>query len=474
MALAINSEREREPVKHEVTAFWPERERNLVLALAQAVGSAGGRLFAVGGAVRDPLRGTPVGDLDVEVYGLSPDQLEGILKRHAPADLVGRAFAVWKLRGVDVDVALPRQEVATGRGHRDFEIKVDPNLPLPVAARRRDFTINALLWDPLQEELVDPTGGGADLRRGVLRHTSPQFAEDPLRVLRAMQFAARFDFEVAPETISLCRELTPNALPAERLFEEWRKLLVHGKRPSRGLHFLRECDWVRFFPELAALIDCPQEPSWHPEGDVWTHTLHALDAFAAAHLGDPREDLIVGLAVLCHDFGKPSTTVFENDRWRSPMHESEGEWPTRSFLARLTQEKELVEAVVALVVTHMRPHQLHASGAGDAAVRRLAHRLGRIDRLVRVAEADARGRPPIIVETYEPGVWLMAQAEKLALRDARPMPLLFGRDLIARGVQPGPKMGEILDELFEQQLEGTFTDRDEAVAYLERYLSNNS
>lgn len=428
----------------------------------------------VGGAVRDALRGRMVADIDTEVYGLSPTQMESVLARRASAELVGKAFAVWKLHGSSVDVALPRRETATGRGHRDFAITVDPHLSLESAARRRDFTINAILWDPLTAELADPTEGIADLRAGLLRHASSQFGEDPLRVLRAMQFAGRFDFAIAPETVELCRDLTPEALPAERLFEEWRKLLVQGVRPSRGLQFLRDCGWIRFFPELEALINCPQDPHWHPEGDVWTHTLHALDAAALARSGDAREDLIVGLAVLCHDFGKPATTIQDEGRWRSPTHEIMGEAPTRAFLSRLTREKDLIEAVVALVVTHMRPHQLFAARAGDAAIRRLATKIGRIDRLVRVAEADARGRPPLVIERYEPGTWLLSRAEALALRDARPQPLILGRDLLARGRKPGPHLGRELDALFELQLDGVFTNREEALAYLDSTQSKSS
>lgn len=436
----------------------PPRLRQRIESLAQAVAAAGGRLWIVGGAVRDALRGEPSPDYDAEVYGIPEEELEKLLRRVGRVDLVGRSFAVWKMKGMPLDVALPRRERADGPGHKDFTIEADPFLSLELAARRRDFTINALLWDPLNDELADPTGGLADLESGLLRHTSDQFAEDPLRVLRAMQFVARFELSVAPETLELCRSLTPSNLPPERLFEEWRKLIVAGRRPSLGLRFLRDVGWLRFFPELEALIDCPQDPQWHPEGNVWEHTAHCMDAFARSRIGDAREDLIVGLAVLCHDLGKPATTALIDGRWRAPRHEAEGEHPTRSFLARLTRETALIEAVVDLVTTHMRPHQLYVAGAGDGAVRRLAVRVGRIDRLVRVAEADARGRPPEVVETFPAGEWLLQRAKALTLADRQPEPLVKGRHLMPLGVKPSREMGQLIKELFELQLDGVFSD----------------
>lgn len=461
-------------VKNQLHTILPTREGQTLRRIAEKARDAGGRLWLVGGAVRDGLRGNPGLDLDAEVYGLDAEKLETLLLSVGPCDLVGRSFAVWKMKGISLDVSLPRRERAHGTGHRDFTIEADPHLSLEEAARRRDFTINAILWDPLGGELADPTGGLADIRAGILRHTSPQFSEDPLRVLRAMQFIARFKLTVAPATLALCRELTQEALPPERLFEEWRKLIVAGRQPSRGLRFLREIGWLRFYPELEALVDCPQDPVWHPEGDVWEHTLHSLDAYAATRTGDAREDLIIGLAVLCHDFGKPATTVFERGHWRSPNHESVGEGPARAFLARLTREQALVKAIVDLVVTHMRPHQLHEARASDSAVRRLAMRIGRIDRLVRVAEADARGRPPQAVPHYAPGAWLLERAHALTLADDKPSPLIRGRDLMKLGVKAGPGMGQILHRLFEAQLDGRFETFDQGLEYARKLVRETS
>lgn len=437
-----------------------------VVTLAEAVRAAGGRALLVGGWVRDALLGHPSKDADIEVFGLERDVLERTLRQQFRYDQVGKAFAVYKLKGLPIDVSLPRRESKTGTGHTGFTVEGDPHMSFAEAASRRDFTLNALLWDPLDGELIDTCGGRADLENRVLRHVSEKFSEDPLRVLRGMQFVARFDLEAAPGTVALCRSIEPEGLPRERLFEEWKKLLLKGIKPTRGLAFLRETGWVRYFPELEALIDCPQDPEWHPEGDVWTHTGHCLDAFARERIGDNWEDLIVGLAVLCHDFGKPLTTErAEDGRIRSIRHEIVGLRPAESFLRRLTDERAIFEQVLPLVEAHMRPNALYKSNAGDAAVRRLARLVGRLDRLLRVVRADMAGRPPLPA-TGEADVWLQQRAEELAIKDSVPEPILQGRHLIESGLKPGRHFGEILEAAFEAQLDGDFADLDGALAWL--------
>jgi tRNA nucleotidyltransferase (CCA-adding enzyme) len=439
--------------------------------LCQAVKAAGGRALAVGGSVRDSLWGEMAHDVDLEVYGLEAGDLERLLRQHHAIDTVGRAFGVFKVRGYPIDVSLPRRESRIGSGHRDVKVEGNPAMPPEEAAQRRDFTINAIACDPLTGIIIDPCNGRDDLQQRRLRHTSGAFAEDPLRVLRGMQLIARFELTPAPETIALCATMTQDDLPPERLYEEWKKLIVLGRRPSAGLTFLKDCGWLRFYPELAALDGCPQDPAWHPEGDVWTHTLHCLDAFAQAKTGHDEEDLIVGLAVLCHDLGKPSTTFTDTDgRIRSPGHEQTGEDPTRRFIARLTARVDLPEAVVPLVVTHLRPVELYKSEASDAAIRRLARKVGRIDRLVRVAQADMGGRPPKSAD-FLAGPWLLERAAALDVRDHAPLPLILGRELIARGMKPGPAFKPILDACFEAQLEGVFTTREGGLLFLDHYLA---
>lgn len=432
---------------------------------------AGGRAWLVGGCVRDNALGLSVRDLDVEVFGLSADDLQATLTQSFTLDLVGRSFGIIKLKGLSIDVGLPRRESKVGLGHRGFSVHSDPFLPLSVAASRRDFTINAMYLDPLTGELEDPTGGQDDLKKGILRHTSDAFDEDPLRVLRAMQMVARFNLTVAPDTTQRCRQITTEGLPPERLFGEWVKLLTLGLEPSRGLAFLHDCRWLKYYPELAALQGCPQDPRWHPEGDVWTHTLHCLDAFAAERIGDPWEDLVVGLAVLCHDLGKPATTRQVDDRISTAGHDSHGVDVTEQFLGRLTQQQRLIQDVVVLVAEHMRPVSLFDAQASAAAVRRLASRVKRIDRLVRVARADAFGRPPLPSTDFPAGDWLLKQADDLNIGRQAPKPIVLGRHLLTLGVAPGPDMGDLLAQCYEAQLDGRFSTLEEGLVFAEGLLA---
>lgn len=438
-------------------------EDSAVREIARRVRDAGGRALLVGGCVRDRLFGGQPKDFDFEVYGLSPEKLKATLAQAFALDLVGASFGVLKVKGHDIDVALPRRETKLGLGHRAFEMTCDPNLSLEEASARRDFTINAIYRDPLTDEILDPWDGRADLAQRRLRHVSPHFAEDPLRVLRGMQFIARFGLRPAQETIRLCRTMTPEGLAPERLMGEWSKLLVQGTWISHGLAFLRSVNWVNYYPELKRLIGCRQDPEWHPEGDVWNHTLDCLNRFARRRDAerDPEDEaLLVGLAVLCHDFGKPSCTRYDpaKRRIRSLGHDEAGVAPATSFLRRLTREERLLRDVPELVRLHMRPYAMWRAQSSDAAVRRLATQVCSIEALVRVAAADNTGE--------EACQWLLSAAHRLAVSDAAPKPLVQGRDLIARGLRPGPRFGEILKRAYEAQLDGQFATTADGLAYL--------
>jgi len=452
----------------------PETHRALG-ELCDAVRADGGRAQLVGGCVRDAALGTSSGDLDVEIYGIEPARLLELLRSLFEVDLVGQSFGVIKLRRVPIDVSMPRRESKRGLGHRGFQIESDSQMSPRDAAARRDFTINAIALDPEDGRVFDPFDGLTDLRERVLRHTTDKFAEDPLRVLRGMQLAARFELRPAPETVELCRQIDPEGLAPERILGEWTKLIVHGARPSVGLAFLRDCGWIHHFPELEALIGCEQDPKWHPEGDVWIHTLHCMDAFAAERIGDEREDLVVGLAVLCHDLGKPPTTVREKDgRVTSKKHEAVGVDLTRQFLQRMTREERLIDAVVPLVAAHLAPVQLFDAGSSDAAIRRLAQRVGRIDRLVRVARADQRGRPPRVVDRFDAGEWLLERAREMSLESQAPSPLVMGRHLIELGLEPGPAFASILEECFTRQIDGEFDTLEAGLECAREILSRDA
>jgi tRNA nucleotidyltransferase (CCA-adding enzyme) len=440
--------------------------------VCRAIAAAGGRAWLVGGVVRDGFLGLATGDLDLEVFGLPAVDLRATLEKEFELDLVGQSFGIIKLRRWPIDVGLPRREAKIGLGHKGFEVHSDPDMSLPEAAARRDFTLNAVYLDPLTGQVEDPFGGLDDLAHGRLRHTSPAFGEDPLRVLRGMQLAARFDLEVVSETVELCRSIEPEGLTSERIFGEWAKLINLGQVPSRGLAFLRECGWLQYFPELAALPLVPQDPEWHPEGDVWVHTLHCLDAFAEEKTGHPWEDLVVGLAVLCHDLGKPDTTTCEDDTIRSLGHEEHGVAVTGEFLGRMTSHRKLLAQVKPLVAEHMRPTTLFKAKASDAAIRRLAARVGRIDRLVRVARADVLGRPPLASTEYPAGDWLLENARRLDIEKQPPEPLVLGRHLVDLGQKPGPAFGAILAKCYESQLEGKFKSVEAGIKYAEKLLRN--
>jgi len=438
-------------------------------ALCETVRAAGGRALLVGGCVRDCALGLPASDLDIEVYGIPPARLLQLLSERFAVKLVGRAFGVIKIRGAPIDVTIPRRSSRGGRGREQFEMLSDPQLTPAEAASRRDFTINAIAFDPLEGALIDPFRGIEDLRAGILRHTSASFAEDPLRVLRGMQLSARFDFDVAAETVAFCRQIEPGSLARERVFEEWKKLVLWTRRPSRGLRFLRDCGWVRHFPELESLIGCEQDAEWHPEGDVWDHTLQCMDSFAAERSGEEREDLVVGLAVLCHDFGKPPTTAMaEGGRITAKRHERAGEARTRSFLGRMTNEQPLIGEVAVLVGAHLAPLHLFEARAGDAAVRRLARRVGRIDRLVRVSRADRAGRPPLEAGPFAAGDWLLERARALEVEATAPERIVKGRHLIQMGLSSGPQLGSLLDACYAAQLEGEFSTLEGGLKYARR------
>ncbi|HSE31139.1 MAG TPA: HD domain-containing protein [Pyrinomonadaceae bacterium] len=445
-----------------------------VVDLAQTVRSAGGRALLVGGCVRDPLMGSQPKDWDLEVYGLEPAMLRAMLDRFGSVNVVGEAFTVYKL-GSDLDVSLPRRERKTGPGHRAFVIDGDPTMSVEEATRRRDFTVNAILKDPLTEELIDPFHGLGDLKNRILRAVSAEtFGEDSLRVLRAAQFAARFEFEIDEATVALCRQIDLADLPPERIWGEIEKLLLQAQRPSLGFKWLRKLTLVEtLFPEVASLIDVPQDPEWHPEGDVFIHTLLTIDRARELIEGlSYARKVTVMLAAVAHDFGKPSTTEFLEGRWRSRGHEEAGIAPTESFLNRLNihtvEGYDVRSQVIALVREHLKPGEFYKKReeVGDGAFRRLARKC-ELDLLYRVASADSLGRNAEWVPREkwydaEAQEWFIARAKELDVSQAAPKPILLGRHLIELGVPPGPRMGDLTRAVYEMQLDGRVTTLEEA------------
>ncbi len=443
-------------------------------AIADAVRHAGGRALIVGGWVRDHLLDLQSKDIDLEVFDLDVAVLEPLLDRFGRVETVGESFTVYKVG--DLDVSLPRRESKIGRGHRAFAVTGDPSMTFEEAARRRDFTINAIAWDPLTGEYLDPFGGRRDLGNHLLRVVDARtFPEDSLRVLRAMQFVARFRLAVEPETLELCRRIPLDDLPSERVWGEVEKLLLLPEQPSLGFAFGLDARVVdRLFPEMAALVGCEQEPAWHPEGDVWVHTLLVIDN-ARARIDDLARAwrLALMLGAVCHDFGKPATTTFLDGRIRSLGHEEAGVAPTLALLDRLNLHtidgRDVRTQVVGLTAHHLKPGAWYKvrDEVGDGAFRRLAQKVD-LELLARLAAADCRGRPGDFDCTAMD--WFIERARSLGVEHEPPKPLLLGRHLLALGLEPGPRIGRILRAVYEQQLDGSIGSVEEGIEAAKRIL----
>jgi tRNA nucleotidyltransferase (CCA-adding enzyme) len=446
-----------------------------VAKLAESVRSNGGRAMLVGGCVRDEIMGIRPKDWDVEVYGVKPLKLREIIDTFGLVNVVGEAFAVYKI-GDDLDVSIPRRERKVSDGHRGFVVEGDPEMSFHEACSRRDFTINAILKDAITGEIVDPFDGSGDIGRGLLKMVSREtFGEDSLRVLRAAQFAARFEFKLDAETAEVCKSIDVTDLPKERIWGELEKLLLRAARPSIGIRLLYDLGVVRqLFPELESLVGVPQEPDWHPEGDVDVHTMMVVDEARKLIDGlDRPRQVAVMLGALCHDLGKPPTTEFIDGRTRSRGHDEAGVEPTLTFLDRLGVHTldgfDVRDQIVQLVRYHLKPGEYYKSKnpVGDGAFRRLARKV-EPDLLYRVAKADSLGRNPewLPKEKWFDSAaqeWFIEKVKALDIERKAPDPILMGRHLIGLGMTPSPRFREILDKVYQLQLDGVVTTLDQAV-----------
>ncbi|MBO6014498.1 MAG: HD domain-containing protein [Oscillospiraceae bacterium] len=435
------------------------KDMEKALAIAEKVAREGGRSFFVGGFVRDRIRGEENKDIDMEVHRISFEKLQEILESEGRCIVIGAGFGIFSLKGFRLDVAMPRTEKTTGRGHRDFAVDVDPFIGEERAAARRDFTMNALMQDVLTGEILDFTGGISDIRNRIIRHVDPRsFGEDPLRALRGCQFAARFGYSIAEETVALCREMDLSALPGERVFEELKKALLQADCPSVFFEELRRMDGLAvWFAELEKMIGVPQDPVFHPEGDVWNHTMRTVDE-AAKLRSMAREPLYFMLAALCHDMGKPAATQEINGRFHAYGHDEGGVATAERFLRKITAEKRLIAYVCDAVRLHMRPNMLVQQKASDKAYRRLFDQscvpedlllLAKADYLASLAEGSYRETERKLREQLEGYRRLMER------------PYVQAKDLLEAGVQPGPDIREGLAYLHKLRLADV--DREEAL-----------
>jgi tRNA nucleotidyltransferase (CCA-adding enzyme) len=449
-------------------------------AIAAAVGDAGGRALVVGGWVRDRLLSLPLpekSNVDLEVFGVPAETLRALLERFGRVEAVGESFQVYKLG--DVDVSLPRRDSKAGRGHRGFVVTGDPDMSIAEAARRRDFTVNAISWDPLSAEYFDPFDGRRDLERRLLRMVDADtFADDSLRVLRAVQLAARFEFTLDAATAALCRAIPLDDLPCERVWGELEKLLLQARRPSIGLALAMDLGIIgQLFPELRALSGCPQEPEWHPEGDVWVHTLQVVDE-ARTRIDDlPRpQQITMMLGALAHDLGKPPTTAFIDGRIRSMNHEELGVAPATAFLDRLNIHTidgyDVRKQVLGITAQHLKPGAWYKvrDEVGDGAFRRLAQKVD-LELLARLAKSDCQGRRPGRFDCTAMD-WFLERARTLGVEHRPPAPILLGRHVLELGMKPGPRVGEILKIVYEQQLDNQVTTLEQAIESARRIMGS--
>ena len=447
--------------------------------IAAAVRDAGGRALIVGGWVRDTLLGRPAHNIDLEVFGVQPDRLRALLDQFGKVEAVGESFQVYKLG--DIDVSLPRRDSKKGRGHKGFVVTGDPLMSIEDAARRRDFTVNAISWNPLTDEFFDPFHGREDLVRRLLRVVDPEtFPDDSLRALRAIQLAARFEFTLEHDARAICAAIPLDDLPAERIWGEIEKLILLAARPSLGFTLAMELGIIaKVLPELLALSGCPQEPEWHPEGDVWVHTLQVIDQ-ARRRIDDlPKpQQITIMLGAICHDLGKPATTAFSDGRIRSIDHEEQGVAPTIALLDRLNVHSiggyDVRAQVVGLTAHHLKPGSWYKvrDQVKDGAFRRLAQKVD-LELLARVAKSDCLGREPGHFDCTAMD-WFLERARALGVEHRPPAPILLGRHVLEMGLKPGPRVGEILKTVYERQLDGAITTLDQAIALARELRTENT
>ena len=458
-------------------------------AVCAELNQAGYRPVVVGGAVRDALLGLAATDFDVEVYGVSYDKLAEFLSLRGRVDLVGRSFGVVKFTASQsgtFDFSIPRRDSKVGSHHRDFLAVFDPRITPKEAASRRDFTINSMGFDAITGELLDFFGGADDLHNRVLRATSAAFSEDPLRVLRGLQFACRFSLSVDPKTAEMSRSIVHeySTLARERVAGEFLKWATKSADPGRIADYLRETGWLVHYPEIDKLFGVPQDPQWHPEGDVGVHTMYVLNEASRIAERDQLDDhdrAILLFSALAHDFAKPATTELRDRdgqlRWTSWGHEPAGGPMARAFLERIGIQASIVDPVVKLVESHLAHHAI--AGADGAitkrAVRRLALRISpaNIQQLARLIEADASGRPPLEKGLPPTAQKMLDAARDEAVHTGPQAPLLLGRHVLPYfDNRSGKHIGDVARIAYAAQADGAFSTEEEALRWLKQFMAS--
>ncbi len=430
--------------------------------------SIGALPILVGGCVRDSFLKKEVKDYDIEIFNLSSlDTIKILLRKYGQVNEVGKSFGVLILSvdKYDFDFALARIEEKTDIGHKGFNVTINENLSFEEASLRRDFTINSIGYNFFKNEFLDPHNGIEDLENKTLRHVNDKtFIEDPLRVYRAIQFSSRFNLSIDKKTFSLCKKIVCSNeleyLPKERVFEEFKKLFLKSSKPSIGMNYLKELGILKYFSELDALVGCIQDKEYHPEGDVWIHTLMSLDEMAKIKTGNDYRDLYLFYAILCHDLGKPFCTKIIKNRVTSHKHEALGVEPTISLLNKLTNEKKFIEKILPLVKNHLAPFQLYKSESSLKAVKRLSLKCN-IEDLCIVCLADCKGRDIVNKNKCDEAVlWVLEKARQMNISESGLKPIVQGRDLIEIGFKPSKIFKDILDYALNLQIEENLSRKD--------------
>lgn len=439
-------------------------QNQLIAKIIAQIHLSGGTAVLVGGAVRDLFLDQQTKDFDIETYGLAPEQLQLILLKFGPVQEIGKSFGVYLLPGVNVDWSLPRTDSAG----RKPDVKIEPNLTVNQAFRRRDLTINALGISFRTRELIDPFNGLHDLQSKTLRYIDRDlFVQDPLRFYRVMQLIGRLQMQPDQALNDLCNRMDLRAVSRERIETEFNKLFLKSNSPSLGIRWLQQIGRLHaILPELYSTIGVSQDPVWHPEGDVFEHTMQALDCAARQDYSDMTEKLLIMYASLVHDLGKVSTTKLIEHKWRSINHAPAGVVIAKKLLMRITGNQKLIKYASILVRYHMEPLQFINNRAGLIAYKKLALKLMplSIALLVKLSLVDRAGRKLVGIN-LPTKIWLQDDVDlqyfvnqaKLAgvYYQAEP-PILQGRDLLDV-VKPGPVLGKLLAQAYLIQLqEGVF------------------
>ena len=430
----------------------------IVREIAKEVKEKNGKMFYVGGYVRDQIINIKNKDIDVEVFGLLSEELIEILSKYGIVDQIGCIFGIFKIHGIDVDFSMPRKEKNIGVKHKDFEINIDPNMSTLEAARRRDFTMNSLLQDVITGEIIDHFGGIQDIQNKVIQHIDDNtFIQDELRVLRACGFAARFNFTISKDTLDLCRKLDCTNLPKERIYTEVQKVLLKSNKPSIFFEYIWQLGLLKkIFTPMDKLIGLEQSPEHHPEGDVWTHTMMVIDE-AAILREESNYPIAFMLAAVCHDLGKITTTRHLHGKIVSYNHENELHL-TKKFLKNITNNTDLTYAVMILVKNHMRPNILAKNKSSDKAIRKLivdtSSKLVNIQDAILLSKADRMGRSSNDLNIVNIDKWWKNKIAEVNESKTTITPLVTGRDLINLGYTEGEEMGIVLKRAFDLQING--------------------